>query len=50
MPSSDMPLLALDARNFASVERAELQRAPVGKSAHNPLFREEFFANPAKRW
>ena len=44
------PLLALDARNFAHVENAELQLGTVEKSVHNPLFREDFFADPPKRW
>ena len=50
VPPSDLPLLALDARNFASVEHAKLQLGPVQKSARNPLFREDFFADPPKRW
>ena len=50
MPASNSPLLALDSRNFSSVENAELRLGAVEKSDHNPLFVEEFFADPPKRW
>ena len=50
MPTSSLSLLALDARNFSTIERAELQLGPVEKSERNPLFREDFFAHPPKRW
>ena len=50
MPTSTSALLALDSRNFSSVENAELRLGAVEKSDHNPLFVEEFFADPPKRW
>ncbi|MCY4071117.1 MAG: hypothetical protein OXG60_07450 [Chloroflexi bacterium] len=50
MPPSNLPLLALDARNFSTVEHAELQLGLVEKSERNPLFREGFFADLPRRW
>ena len=50
MPASNSPLLALDSRNFSSVENAELRLGAVEKSDRNPLFVEEFFADPPRRW
>jgi len=50
MPPSNFPLLALDARNFSTIEHADLQLGSVEKSERNPLFREDFFADPPKRW
>lgn len=44
------PLLALDSRNFPAAENAELQLGSVQKSRRNPLFCEDFFADPPKRW
>jgi len=44
------PLLALDARNFAHAENAVLQLGQAKKCASNPLFREDFFADPPKPW
>ena len=44
------PLLAFDSRNFASSENAILQLGTVKKCAGNPLFGEEFFSAPPKRW
>lgn len=44
------PLLAFDSRNFAATENASLHLGPVQKYAGNPLFGEEFFAEPPKRW
>lgn len=44
------PLLALDSRNFAATENAILQLGAVRKCAGNPLFGEEFFSEPPKRW
>lgn len=48
--SASLPLLALDARNFSTIENAELQLGLVEKSERNPLFREDFFSDPPKRW
>ncbi len=44
------PLLTLDARNFVHAENAVLQLGQAKKCASNPLFREDFFADPPKRW
>ena len=47
MPSS---LLLLDPRNIASTQNAQLALGRVEKQAANPLFREEYFADPPKPW
>ena len=43
-------LLLLDPRNLASAQNAELALGRVEKHAANPLFREEYFADPPKPW
>lgn len=48
--NASLPLLALDSRNFLNVENAKLQLGAVEKRSSNPLFVEEFFADPPKRW
>lgn len=47
MPS---PLLLLDPRNVAETKDASLALEPVEKHRANPLFHEEFFADPPKPW
>ena len=43
-------LLLLDPRNIATAQNAELAPGRVEKHAANPLFREEYFADPPKPW
>lgn len=43
-------LLLLDPRNIASAHNAELALSCVEKRAANPLFREDYFADPPKPW
>ena len=43
-------LLLLDPRNIASAQNAKLELGAVEKHAANPLFREEYFADPPKPW
>ena len=43
-------LLLLDPRNVSAAQNAELALGRVEKHAANPLFREEFFADPPKPW
>jgi len=47
MPSS---LLLLDPRNLSTTQNAELTLGRVEKQAANPLFREDYFADPPKPW
>ena len=43
-------LLLLDSRAVASTQNAKLELGTVQKQAANPLFVEEYFADPPKRW
>ncbi len=43
-------LLLLDSRYIAASENAQLQLGAVKKCQANPLFVEEYFAKPPKRW
>ena len=43
-------LLVLDSRVILQAQDAALELGSVQKSERNPLFREEFFAVPPKRW
>ena len=43
-------LLVLDSRVIPQAQDAALELGSVQKSERNPLFREEFFAVPPKRW
>lgn len=47
MPSS---LLLIDPRNLSTAQNAKLELGAVQKHAANPLFREEYFADPPKPW
>ena len=47
MPTS---LLLLDPRNLSATRNAELALGRVEKRAANPLFREDYFADPPKPW
>ena len=48
--SGSTPLLALDARNFAATYNAVLRLGDAEKCRDNPLFVEDFFADPPRRW
>ena len=50
MPRDNFPLLAFDTRNFAVTEGASLRPGAIQKHACNPLFGEDFFADPPRRW
>ncbi len=43
-------LLLLDPRNIVSAQNAELAPGRVEKRRANPLFREDYFADPPKPW
>ena len=49
MPTTDS-LLLLDSRIVASTTNAKLELGTVQKCPANPLFVEEYFADPPKRW
>ena len=49
MPTTDS-LLLLDSQIVASTTKAKLELGTVQKFPANPLFAEEYFADPPKRW
>ena len=48
--TTDPRLLAFDSRVFETTENAELRLGEMVKQPCNPLFREDFFADPPLRW
>ena len=48
--TKSIALLALDDRNFAATANASLRLGQITKCASNPLFGEDYFAQPPKTW